>query len=36
MEEIRGDDGKIMVIVEMEEEKNRKELLEMERLLWRR
>lgn len=34
--ETRGDDGRMLVIVEIEDEKNKEELLEMGRLIWRR
>lgn len=34
--EIRGEDGRMLVIMEMENEEDRKELLEMGRVLWRR
>lgn len=34
--EVKGDDGRMMVIVELEEERDKKELLEKGRMMWRR
>lgn len=34
--EVRGEDGKMVVIVEIENERDREELLEMGRMIWRR
>lgn len=33
--EVKGDDGRMMVIVELEEERDKKELLEKGRMMWR-